>query len=347
MSEIITAENNGYAADLWNQKRVGEFSGSGFGNEKTDLNGQYLIRCDQDWFEEAEQQVNGYLDENKQKIVKDIFGTQIPIGEIKVTLENFETVYFVNSVSVFPYRDADGQMTELGIETLQYENGENTRSFESRISDWNHSDDMEKTVSKIVWDIVLSDKTSLNSGQLFLPASRSGLQLLYRHYFAGKANGNLVMPVKDFLRFLQLYSEDMQLDERRKALLEFGEEYLLQGTVSQKGEETFYIDRNAGLHVIISSHSDTMASRLNNLLMLTWRKQRRTDYEMLFELGLKDVDLLHPDKKAGIYEFRNDEQGKTTVERLEFTDCPLIGYDFQLFGRNLDKLFDEADRITR
>lgn len=54
------------------------------------------------------------------------------------------------------------------------------------------------------------------------------------------------MPVKDFLRFLQLYAQEKQLDELRSELLEFGEEHLIQGKVVQEGDETFYFDRRVG-----------------------------------------------------------------------------------------------------
>ena len=104
---------------------------------------------------------------------------------------------------------------------------------------------------------------------------------------------------------------------------------------------------NAGMHIIISSHSDTMASRLNNLFMLTQLNRRKPDYKILSDLELMEIDLLRPDRKAGVYEFRNEGQGRTVVEKKEFISHPLMGYDFQLFGRNLDKLYDEADRITR
>ncbi len=57
------------------------------------------------------------------------------------------------------------------------------------------------------------------------------------------------MPVKDFLRFLQLYAQEKQLDELRSELLEFGEEHLIQGKVVQEGDETFYFDRQVGKHV--------------------------------------------------------------------------------------------------
>ncbi len=376
------------------------------GAKISDLNGQYLILCDQRWFREIELQINAYLAEHQAQIVEDIFGTPIPAGEIKIALEDTGTTYFVSSISPYRYRGIGEQTTGISIDTRQYEQGETVLSFETQISDWDPSRDLQTEALKIVWKILLSGKATPDSRQLFLPASRSGLQLLYKHYFAGKSEGNLVIPVKEFLRFLQLYSEDRKPDEARRALLEFGEERLLHGKVIQEGDETFYVEQsmgrpvslylassmihelapfvkalsatrridwlycdevenslhpllqremarwlvrmaNAGMHIMISSHSDTMASRLNNLFMLTRLYRTKADYGLLSELGLQDADLLRPDVHADVYEFRNKGQGKTVVEKLTFISHPMMGYDFQLFGENLDKLYEEADKITR
>ena len=104
---------------------------------------------------------------------------------------------------------------------------------------------------------------------------------------------------------------------------------------------------NAGMHIIISSHSDTMASRLNNLFMLTQLNKDKADFKMLSELELMNADLLRSNVKVGVYEFQSKDEGKTGVEKLEFISYPMMGYDFQLFSSNLDKLYNEADRITR
>lgn len=373
---------------------------------QTQLNDQYLIRCDQMWFREVEAQVNEYLAGKKSKIIEDIFGIPVSCGEIRVELEDMENTYFVGSLSGYRNRGIGEEEIKVSIDTRQYENGENTRSFENEISTGGDLETAVGAALQIVWNIVLSENNTSDAGQLFLPASRSGLQLLYKHYFAAEAAGNLVMPIKEFLRFLQLYTEDLQLCGSRSALLEFGEEHLLEGKVVQKGDETFYVEKhgtrevslhiassmiheltpfikalsasqkidwlycdevenslhpllqremarwlirmvNAGMHIIISSHSDTMASRLNNLFMLTYLNRRKPDYKLLSELELVEADLLRPNRRAGIYEFRNEGQGRCVVEKIEFISYPLMGYDFQLFGRNLDKLYDEADRITR
>lgn len=388
------------------RKELDSFSVPVFEAKKTELNGQYLIRCDKAWFRETELQINRYLAENKFRITEDIFGIAIPPEDIKIALEGIESEYFVSSISEFRTRETGGEHTGFSVDIRQYENGENVRSMESQFFGVECMDDAAEAALGIVWRVILSGKAALDSGQLFLPASRSGLQLLYKHYFAGKTEGNLVMPMKEFLRFLQLYVEDRHLDEGRRALLEFGEGYLLDGKIVQKDDETFYIGKhvsnpvslylassmihelapfikalsatkrigwlycdeaenslhpllqremarwlirmvNTGMHVIVSTHSDTMASRLNNLFMLTHFIQRKADYGLLSELKLKDADLLDADKRVSVYEFRNGKQGKTIAEKLEFISHPLMGYEFQLFGSNLDKLYDEADKITR
>lgn len=374
----------------------------------SDLNGQYLIRCDLDWFRKLETWVNKYLAEQKNQIMESIFNAQIPVEEIRIALEGAETTYFVCGISENQSRETGERKTVFDIDIRQYEQGENTKSyaFEYLCPGEGLPRDGEYEALQAVWIIILSGNVTGDARQLFLPASRSGLQLLYKQYFAGGMAGDFVLPAKDFLQFLMLYAEDKQPEESRRILLEFGEEQLLQGKVVQEGDETFYLDRqldspvslhmassmiheltpfikalsdtrridwlycdevenslhpllqremarwlirmvNAGMHVIVSSHSDTMASRLNNLFMLTHLHRRKSSLALLSELDLKEADLLYADRQAGVYEFRSVKQGRTVVERLEFISHPLMGYDFRLFGANLDKLYDEADKITR
>lgn len=376
------------------------------GVKSSDSNDQYLLQCSKEWFQELELQVNRYLAENKSRIMEDIFGVSVYTEEIKIALEGMESAKFVTSISRYLDRDEDGQKAGISIDTRQYEDGKSINSFINRIPTGSYLGDGKSEALRIVWQIILTGTADSDSEQLFLPASRSGLQLLYKHYFAGKTEGNLVMPVKDFLRFLQLYAENKQLSESRKVLLEFGEERLLAGKVVQRGEETFYLDKdgerevslhiassmiheltpfikaltatrkidwlycdevenslhpllqremarwlirmaNAGMHVLISSHSDTMASRLNNLFMLTQLNRKRGDHKRLEELKLMEADLLRPEVDVSVYEFQNEKQKGTVVKKLEFIEYPLMGYEFELFGKNLDKLYDEADRISR
>lgn len=376
------------------------------GVEQSNLGGQYLIRCGKNWFAQVEAYVNRYLADNRTRIMQNIFGTPVNVETIKVTLENEDSSYYVCSISETVIDNAETPKNGVDIEILQYDNTEKAKAYTKTIDTKEYEGDEIKEAVKAVWAIMLSGNKVLNSKQLFLPASRAGLQMLYRYYFAGDTKGNLVLPVRDFLKFLQLYSEDSQLDDSRRYLLEFGEKFLLKGRIVQKGDETFfdegqngrrvplyiassmiheltpfikalssteqigwlYCDEvenslhpllqremarwlirmvNEGMCVIISSHSDTMASRLNNLLMLTFLGSRKVTYSMLEELELTAADLLNQDVKVSVYEFQTGKKGRTVVEKLDFIDYPLMGYDFKLFGKNLDKLYDEADRITR
>lgn len=132
--------------------------------KQSELNGQYLIRCDQEWFSEVVLQVNQYLAANKLRIIEDIFGTPISVEEIKVALEGMETAYFVSSVS--GNRNNGGQKTNISIDTRQYENGQNIKSFESQILNCDYVEDAIKEALQIIWRIIVSEKTTLDSGNI-------------------------------------------------------------------------------------------------------------------------------------------------------------------------------------
>ena len=374
------------------------------GIDHSNLGDQYLIRIADTWFKEVEIYVNTYLSEHKNQIIQNIFGVSVPVDNIRIEIENDDMTYYVCSASNTSYRNINDHTMDINI--LQYRDRENKSAFTKTIEATNNTDDMIEDAVNAVWSIMISGNSACNAKQLFLPASRAGLQMMYRYYFAEEIKGNLVLPIRDFLKFLQLYSYDEQMDCSKKDLLEFGQNYLLKGRIVQKGDETFfdegqdgmmiplyvapsmihelapfmkafsstqqigwlYCDEvenslhpllqgemarwliqmvNAGMCVLISSHSDTMASRLNNLFMLNYLGREKVNYAMLKELGLTEADLLGKDIKVSVYEFRTVQNGKTVAEELEFIGYPLIGYDFKLFGENLDKLYEEADRITR
>ena len=47
------------------------------GVKQTDMNGQYLIRCDQEWFQKVELEINKFLEQDKERIIDNIFGVPI------------------------------------------------------------------------------------------------------------------------------------------------------------------------------------------------------------------------------------------------------------------------------
>ncbi len=99
--------------------------------------------------------------------------------------------------------------------------------------------------------------------------------------------------------------------------------------------------------MIVSTHSDTMASKLNNLLLLSFSEDsEEVRDKKLRELGLSKKDLLL-NAKVHVYQFVNQPDGGSHVEELEFKTMPYIGYDFGLFMRNLDELYNETDIILK
>ena len=71
-----------------------------------------------------------------------------------------------------------------------------------------------------------------------------------------------------------------------------------------------------------------------------------TRKKKLKELGLSENDLLFH-AKVHAYQFVNQSDGYSYVEELEFQTMPYVGYDFNLFMRNLDELYNETDIILK
>lgn len=100
---------------------------------------------------------------------------------------------------------------------------------------------------------------------------------------------------------------------------------------------------NAGLRMIISTHSDTMATKINNLLLLSQQDLEEGQKKKLLqenELDISEDDLLES-TDFHVYQFVN-EQGKSTVQELEFRKVPYTGYDFSLFEDNAAGLYEES-----
>lgn len=294
---------------------------------------------------------------------------------------------------------------------------------------------MKRVLADQIWRIIFLTGNTANTDSLFLPASRTGLQLLSKYFFAERDSKavsginvlvfgdedeeenreitenefGLAMPVYDFLQFLLRYNQQEKMKQRNRKLLEFIEQHLIDGQVKNTGDEMYYhpdvladdkediplylasslvnevtpiikalsgkhnyryifydeietclhplkqgemarlIIRlvNSGRRMIASTHSDTMASKLNNLLLLSFSEDsEETRKKKLEKLELSEDDLLF-NAKVHVYQFVNQPDGGSSVEELKFQTMPYIGYDFNLFMRNLDELYNETDVILK
>ena len=261
----------------------------------------------------------------------------------------------------------------------------------------------------------------LESDSLFLPASRTGLMLLYRDFFANRAGdavsyrvsdsgvvgsegwyGGLTQPVYGFLRFLQTYFEKEEYIEEYKKELDFFEDRIIEGHISVKKQGDFsyqakdgsstvpmylasamvnevtplvlaltsekrygrliideveaslhpqkqlemarFLNRihNKGMKLVLSTHSDTFVSKLNNLYVLSeqWNKQKKEEAEKRFHVEPEDLISA---ETLFVYEFVFQDDGRSIVK--EIVPDPKMGFKFDLFTKPAMELYEEALRI--
>ena len=385
-----------------------------------------------EWFQNYERKVNVYLSENKEKIVESIFHRPICIGklylkivdideEIKIKFSEWKELILIEN-----YAEKNEDYTKefsnriVEIELLKSTTKELLNSYSIRyMSDID--DEYVKFYAEQVSVRLILDLFKAGEELLFLPASRTGMLLLYKYFFSEKDKGLVVKtsqnteedyrnelglsaPVYDFLQFLLRYTSNNRVMEHNKKLIDFIEKYLINGSLRQQGEETIYIPENTDKHIplylsssmvneltpmikaltgainysyflydeietclhpekqgamarflvrlnnsgkrlIVSTHSDTMASKINNLLLLSFSDETEEEKkEKLEKLNLTEEDLLKS-KDIHVYQFSNQSDGTSVVNELEFRRVPYTGYDFSQFMDSTQNLYHESVTI--
>lgn len=396
-----------------------------------------------EWFQNLEVRVNDYLSVNKEKIVRGIFHKDIAIGRLYFHLVNMNEIY-ICEVSDYEFETISGKKEDIvtkvpGMRAQIYTADLNADNWERKSNTLfaYHPDKevLKRFLAGRIWRTILFLGNLVNADSLFLPASRTGLQLLSKYFFAERDRKavseinildfgeeedednedvtenelGLTMPVYDFLQFLLRYNQRAEMNRRNRNLLGFIERHLIDGQMKHIGDEIYYhpdglaenkegipvylasslvneitpiikalsgkynyryifydeietclhplkqgemarlIIRlvNSGRRMVVSTHSDTMASKLNNLLLLSFSEDsEETRQKKLKKLGLSKSDLLSH-SKVHVYQFVNQPDGSSHVEELEFQTMPYMGYDFNLFMQNLDELYKETDIILK
>lgn len=356
--------------------------------------------------------INAKLDLKKEQIIKEIFGKEIPIEKLYIaieleegvsyqiditdrkSLENGEVKKSINQdlleLSIW---HADLKDT-LGIGVLSEVRGagQESRFITIRISITNSVLYLFKNLLQRIFE----------EYSLYLPASRTGLMLLYRDFFANKTDdavsfrveagellenkeryGGLTQPIYEFLRFLQTYTEDEENRDMYRNELSFFEDHIIEGHISVNKQGNFsyqekddsntvpmhlasaminevaplelaltsemrnerliideveaslhpqkqlqfvrFLNRinNSGVKLIISTHSDTFVSKLNNLYVLAEAVRKKKDDEVLQRFHLQKEDLIQPES-IFVYEFVCQSKGKSIVK--EITPGPEAGF---------------------
>ena len=364
--------------------------------------------------------INDYLEEKKSDIVRNVFHREIAVEllEIGMELEKDTVVTIISEKEKFNSVD---NKDVFWVEFTESGKNESKRKrkygfiYENVVSVNDMKYEIMAELVKFLFGV------SSYAKNLYLPASRTGMLLLYKYFFSEKDKMNntiiqiddkdvkenelgLTAPVYDFLQFLLRYSPNENHTEDNKELLEFINEYLIDGQLHLKGAETLYQPKdsnevvplylsssmvneltpivkaltgasrysyfmydeienclhphkqqemarllnrinNKGSRLIVSTHSDTMAVKLNNLFLLSFDDDKESRAEKLKKVNLHEEDLLKS-KNVSVYQFVNKANGKSEVKELEFRKVPYTGYDFSLFTQNSIDLYEEAKIIV-
>lgn len=376
--------------------------------------------------------LNKRLHEEKENIIKEVFGKDIPIGKLYVDIVmEKDVLYRIAIVNMTKdYKDIEEILDKFSFLGLKKDAEEFKVKKVGLVKQINQREE-EQVMSSCSFSYLESEsKTSLfqrsfqtiiNDRNLFLPASRSGLLLLYRDFFVNRADnavsykvegnqmsmrnenyGGLTKPVYEFLRFLQTYSEYESLRKELKDELHFFEDKLIEGHISVDKQQSFlycskedgnmipmylassminemapmamavlsenfynrviideaeaslhpekqmelvrFLNRmnNKGMKLIISTHSDTFVSKMNNLYILSQYVNRTADTSVLKQFGLETDDLIRPEMMH-VYEFVIQPNGKSIVKEIEGNEK--TGYQFDLFTGSAMQLYGEALKL--
>ena len=379
-------------------------------------------------YNEIEEIINSALDKEKGRIIKYIFKKDISISNLSIKLDNFVNNYTVENIDItslfkdFSAMEAEKKEFFSQFTNFQLKSDNRIITKFGLVIDRNRSlqSPLSQCLRLIISDYLGIKKTLRNmDNSLYLPASRSGLMLLYKHYFDKRNNNDFVIsneinndnyneneygltqPVFNFLSFLQKYEVSENNSKKHEKIISFINNHLIHGVLKSSGNTMLYSPNNsdviipaylsssmineispvmqlltsindytyiyydeietcqhpltqiqmarllvrmvnAGYKMIVSTHSDTMASAINNLITLSLKKQNKS---LLKKFEYEEDDILKStDVKA--YQFIIEENGKTRVEEIPSHFSIGIGFDFDIFNRANDKIYNDAVEIA-
>lgn len=370
-----------------------------------------------------EKKINQYLKKEKEKIVREIFYRDIPIGELYIKIDHSDLLSYEVEIR-------KGEMLHEIVQNVDFSNHydivikrmeNNVTGKQRRIGVGGDID--RDFVINYIGQCIAADMLGMHSTKsaLFFPASRTGMLLLYKYFFAEKDNKLFLMepngekhvennnlglsaPVYNFLQFLLKFTPNNLIRKKDQELLRFIECNLIDGSLQFSSEESYYIPTdsenriplylssslinelapivkllsnvylydniyydeienclhplkqkamarlivrlvNSGRRMIVSTHSDSMAINLNNLLTLTLGDMsEEKKKEKIGALGLEEDDIIKT-KDVHVYQFVNSKHGTSSVTELEFRAINNLGYDFGLFSQNLQNLSNDTINI--
>ena len=98
---------------------------------------------------------------------------------------------------------------------------------------------------------------------------------------------------------------------------------------------------NLRINLIVSTHSDTMAAAISNLVALSFANDKEKKCKLL---GLEKEDLLEKDL-VHAYQFIKNDEGLSVVTEVEKFNELGMGFDFSLFSKVSDDIYKAAKQI--
>lgn len=364
--------------------------------------------------------VNEWLKKNKNEIVKTIFSESLEIGKIEIQIDPYKYESYCSELKILEKKEIDENVFSFKEE---YKESKGpflclvNREGEIIILDDDFSMRRDKPRA---WDFFISCvmddllSTELGSDCLYLPASRSGLNLVYKEILAGQASYRfsemdlrnrmnpqklgLTRPVFDYMLFLQKYRFDSDASMSNRSEIDFINKKIIKGEISNKGNGIRYktdtgkdlplhlsssmvnelspiihlltssndvgfvfydevetcqhpttqlllarlLNRlvNVGYKLIISTHSDTMAAAINNILYLSRMKNEK---KVMKSRHYESSDLLK-NRNFHAYQFVS-KNGLTKVEEVPWQGGVGLGFDFTLFNKSNEILVDDYNAM--
>lgn len=100
---------------------------------------------------------------------------------------------------------------------------------------------------------------------------------------------------------------------------------------------------NAGIKIIMSTHSETFVTKFNNMLLISYSHIFNGEKISICKEQIKitEADLLDSEE-VNVYQFVNKADGTSEVEELEFRKTPYVGYSFAMFEDSASALYEES-----
>ena len=282
-------------------------AGRGF-HEYIDLeyNNGFILKSSE--MTKLETAVNTWLDENKSSIVKNIFHSDIDISRIYISIENVNCDYKLKEIN----KKALSVLEEGNSKRRFYEiekSGERISSFFTDDFDY-----LEQGIllgfflATIMTDILAGKNMPVTRRKcIFLPASRTGLMLLYSNFFSISKSEDmefvdntvnvkenefgLTSPVYDFLLFLQGYrTSELRAKENQK-IIQFINDNLIDGKLNRSGNTMYYTPFGSDTNIPIYLSS----SMINELTPIVQVLSNIVDFSFIFYDEVETC--LHPLKQ--------------------------------------------------